>query len=143
MIIFLKKQIQVGLQKKIVRVFLFQLAQLWMKSWRLKPDFDPEKLEHCIIGVWHQDLMISVQAFQKQNFHILISTSKDALWLKNLCQKKGYHLHFGSSNRLGAKGVRSMLSAISTQNQQKKFCMALDGPTDPCFKNETRNAMVK
>lgn len=99
------------------------ILRLYVRSLRLKGP--PLPSGDLILGIWHQDLVLSMALCQGRQLLTLVSQSKDGTWLTQLLESMDFQVLRGSSSR-AFHNLRHFLG-----QGHPIWAMALDGPQGP------------
>ena len=86
----------------------------------------------CIYAMWHENQFCVHGINKKKNLNILISNSIDGEIVARVCEKWGYQICRGSSQRKGA--VSGTLKMISKLKDGENIAIMVDGPRGPVHK---------
>ena len=96
-------------------------------------EFNKDKVEHLFnIGsmffIWHRTLMIPIYANKFKGVTTLAANSPDGGIQAYICERFGYTVHRGSTNRGGVKGL---LYLMNTLFDNRPVALTVDGPIGP------------
>lgn len=95
-------------------------------------EFNNPKISPCIYAMWHENQFCVHGLPDRNNVNILISNSIDGEIIARVCEKWGFQLCRGSSNRKGS--VSGTLKMISKLKNGENIAIMVDGPRGPVHK---------
>lgn len=132
---FMKNKILIFLATFIIKFIRWSCRyKLRFVNEEAKLDFYQSVIENekqVLLGFFHQDELCMMPYFQKRNFAVLVSLSKDGEIMKGIAEKLGVAVVRGSSSKGAARGL---LAAIKKVREGYHFAIAVDGPRGPIYK---------
>ena len=95
-------------------------------------EYNNPQITPCIYAMWHENQFCVHGLPDRGNVHILISNSLDGEIIARVCDKWGFQLCRGSSNRKGS--VSGTLKMISKLKNGENIAIMVDGPRGPVHK---------
>lgn len=91
-----------------------------------------KNLTHGIFYFWHQNIISGMFFFHhiKQTGYCIASPSKDGKIAGFICEKLGFTVLYGSSNKSPITLIKQSLNILSTK---KQLCLVGDGSRGPAF----------
>jgi lysophospholipid acyltransferase (LPLAT)-like uncharacterized protein len=130
-----KKSLRRTLGKALVKRIGPQVVGAWARSWRLttfgEEHFQRVLREHgggCFATLWHGRMLLPVAYHARQDYHVLVSPSRDGDVSEEMLQRFGYRVIRGSSSRGGARALREMLGVLRAGGA---LVITPDGPRGP------------
>ncbi len=93
---------------------------------------DHPEVGPCVYAMWHENQFCSHGLPNRNNVNILISNSLDGEIIARVCEKWGFKICRGSSNRRGS--VSGTLKMISKLKDGENIAIMVDGPRGPLHK---------
>lgn len=95
-------------------------------------EFNNPKVAPCIYAMWHENQFCVHGLPDRGNVNILISNSLDGEIISQACEKWGFKVCRGSSQRKGS--VSGTLKMISNLKNGESLAIMVDGPRGPLHK---------
>ena len=95
-------------------------------------EYNNPQITPCIYAMWHENQFCVHGLPDRGNVNILISNSLDGEIIARVCDKWGFQLCRGSSNRKGS--VSGTLKMISKLKNGENIAIMVDGPRGPVHK---------
>lgn len=95
-------------------------------------EIDNPNLTPCIYAMWHENQFCSHGLPDRKNVNIFISNSLDGEIIARVCEKWGFQICRGSSQRKGA--VSGTLKMLSKLKNGENIAIMVDGPRGPLHK---------
>ncbi|MBY0354002.1 DUF374 domain-containing protein [Candidatus Babeliales bacterium] len=122
----------------LISSFLYGIIRLLFATYKLKLTYDknfikPMKKQHGIFYFWHQNIVGCMYFFfkKKSQGYCVASPSDDGKIAGFICQKLGFNVIYGSSQKNCIRLIRLTLAAL---NEHKQVCMIGDGSRGPALK---------
>lgn len=92
-------------------------------------EFNNPGISPCIYAMWHENQFGIHGLSNREKLHVLISNSLDGQIISGVCERLGFNVCRGSSNRKGA--VSGTLKLLSKLKEGENIAIMVDGPRGP------------
>ena len=94
-------------------------------------EFNNPGISPCIYAMWHENQFGIHGLSNREKLHVLISNSLDGQIISGVCERLGFNVCRGSSNRKGA--VSGTLKLLSKLKEGENIAIMVDGPRGPLY----------